>query len=175
MLFHLCISNEIFLFFFPLLSSHCTLEGKFKSPNSLNQCIPQRANTLPLTSGAVTWKSLLWNSPDYPYMAEIDPHILEYNTLESPSAGERGGRQLHLIIVMFGSIQRNILWVFLVGGYSFNHNHLGMLQEAFGNTVDSFMFPFLWNPSSDFTSGILVHLSQYFLHLIFNPQYETQI
>lgn len=36
---------------------------------------------MPLTSCAVTWKSSLHKSPDYPDVAEIDPRISESNTL----------------------------------------------------------------------------------------------
>lgn len=46
---------------------------------------------MPLTSCAMTWKSSPHKSPDYPYVAEIDPYILRSNTLES-LAKQRAGR-----------------------------------------------------------------------------------
>lgn len=67
--------------------SQCKSES---SCNSITHIGAQRANTLPLTSCAMTQKSSLHKSPDYPYVAEIDLYVWESNTLKSLSAQSAG-------------------------------------------------------------------------------------
>lgn len=67
----------------------------------------RRAEPLPLTSCAVTWKSLARKSPDYPYVAEIDTRISESNTLREAVIVECRGRRAHLITATYGKYSQN--------------------------------------------------------------------
>lgn len=78
--------------FFLSAFSQCKSESNI---NSITHIGAQRANASPLTSCAMTQKSSLHKSPDYPYVAEIDLYIWESNALKSLS--ERRERHPHLV------------------------------------------------------------------------------